>query len=146
MRTRRARYVAAGNVLSPERFRSVPGTKSNRGWAGNLYRLKQTKLHRARCISEDETNRPARKARAVPNEGERFTAATALHSVSQWRADRRSNQRHTFSELELGRGNGVCLGRAREDRRANRHRNSRPKISGHYRKETALQKINIMTI
>src|SRR4029077_17558976 len=80
------------------------------------------------------------------NERKRSSAAPALCSSRRRRADRRSNQRHNFSELELGRRNGVCLVGASEDRYRNRHRNSRAKISGHYRKETAIQKISIMNV
>jgi len=54
--------------------------------------------------------------------------------------------RRPFSELELGRGYGVCLDGAREDWRRNRHRDSWAKISGRHRKETALQEISIMNV
>src|SRR5262249_41624149 len=76
----------------------------------------------------------------VSHERERTAAATALLSFRRGGTYRRSNQRHAFSKLELGRRYGVCLDRAREDRRADRYRNSRTKISRYHRKETALQK------
>src|SRR5437016_12207676 len=68
------------------------------------------------------------------------SAATALRRLRERRAHRRSNKRHPFSELELGRGHGVCLDGARENRRPNRYRNTRTKVPSHHRKETALQK------
>src|SRR5581483_1934105 len=141
VRSRRARYVAPGNVLSAERLRLVARAKSNRGRTRILRRSDKTKLYRTRHFARNKRKRTARKACAVSNERERATATTTLRSLRERRAHRRSNQRDTFSELELGRRDGVCLDRAREDRRTSRYRNPRTKVSSYHRKETALQKI-----
>src|SRR5438477_342475 len=82
----------------------------------------------------------ARKARAISKERRGSCAATALRRLRERRAHRRSNKRHPFSELELGRGHGVCLDGARENRRPNRYRNTRTKVPSHHGKATALQK------
>src|SRR6266567_406339 len=141
MRARRTRYIASGDVLSAQRFGFVARTESDRGRPRFLCRSNKAKLYRPRRFAANETKRPARKARSVSDEGERTAAAAALFRFRKRRAHRRSDQRHAFSELELGRRHGVCLGTAREDRRPDRHRNSRKEISRHHRKETALQKI-----
>src|SRR5215471_15802984 len=99
----RARYTEAGDVLPAKRFRSLAGTKPDRGGIRILRRPSQTRLCRSRCVIEDERTRSSRKAGAVPDERERSAAAATLCCVSEWRAHRRSDERHAFSKLELGR-------------------------------------------
>src|SRR4029077_9203901 len=134
-----ARHVAPRNVLPAKRLRPVARTKSDRGRAAILWRSDKIKLYRTRRFARNKRKRTARKARAVSNERERTAAATALCSLRERATCRRSNERHPFSELELGCGHGVCLDGARESRRPNRYRNPRTKVSSHHRKETALQ-------
>src|SRR5207248_3264351 len=114
--------------------------KPNRGRAGILCRSDKIKLHRTRRFARNKRKRATRKARAVSNERKRTSAATALRCLRERGTRRRSNKRHPFSELELGRGHGVCLDDARENRSPNRYRSSRTKVSSYHRKETALQK------
>src|SRR5438128_350506 len=138
---RRPAAGAPGNVLSTQRLRFVAGTQSDRSWARSLCRSYEATLHRARRSVENKRKWSARETRPVPDEGEGPAAATALRRFPKRRTCWRSDQRHAFSKLELGHRDGVCLGGARQDRRADRHRNSRPNISRYHPKETALQKI-----
>src|SRR5262245_15344216 len=114
---RRARYVEAGNVLPAQRFRSLTRTQPGRGGIGILRRSDETRLHWARRVVKDKRLWPSRKAGAIPDERERSAAAAALRRFLQWRVHRGSDERHPFSELELGHRHGVCVVGAREDRR-----------------------------
>ena len=127
-------YPLNGSDLSPERNPIEAGL-------GFFVDLTKSKFIGRDALLPNERKRPARKARSVSDERERPAAAAALRSFRKWGAHWRSDQWHAFSELELGRRDGVCLGLARENRRADRHRNSRKEISRDHRKETTLQKI-----
>src|SRR5207302_3883837 len=141
VRTRRARHVAPGNVLSAQRLRPVAGAKSNRGRSRVLRRSNETEFHWSRSFAQNEGEWASGKTCCVPNAGQRSAATAALFYFRQRRARRRSDERHSFAELELRNRNGVCLGVTCEDWIEYRDRNPRPEISSYDREKTALQKI-----
>src|SRR5207247_4906739 len=113
----------------------------DRGRAGILCRSDKIKLHRTRRFARNKRKRTARKAGAISNERKRTSAATALCSLRERRAHWRSNKRHPFSELELGRGHGVCLDGAREKGRPKRYRHRRTTVYSSHRKTTTREQI-----
>src|SRR6185437_13779569 len=100
MRTRRARYVATGNVLSAQRLRSFAGTQPDRSWARIFRGPEETEIRRPQCSRRREREWFAESARRVSDEKQRSAAAAPLFGLARGRTDRRSHERQFIAELE----------------------------------------------
>ena len=121
LRTRRARYVASGNVLSPQWLRPFPGAQPARSRSCFFRRPDKAKFYRPREVAARKGNRFVAPARSFPDERQEPAAPATLSRLPRGRGSGRADERDAFAEFELRDRNGLPHDTGAEAGRRNRN-------------------------